>query len=98
MKRITLGTIATYLILLLWSLVVLFPLYTMLVNSVKPHEAIFRNPFNIYWPPTFDGYRHRLERRPLRPLLPQQHLCHADVAAAHRLPGVHGVLCPGQLA
>ena len=56
MKRLTLGTVATYLILLLWSLVVLFPLYTMVVNSVKPSREIFRNPFNIYLPPTFDGF------------------------------------------
>ena len=56
MKRISWGTIATYLILFAWSLVVLFPLYTMLVNSVKPSREIFRNPFNIYWPPTFDGF------------------------------------------
>lgn len=56
MKKLKLSTVATYAILIAWSLVVLFPVYTMLVNSVKPQREIFRNPFTPYWPPTFDGY------------------------------------------
>jgi raffinose/stachyose/melibiose transport system permease protein len=42
--------------LILWSLVVLFPLYTMLANSLKPQKQIFRNPFVPPWPITLDGY------------------------------------------
>jgi raffinose/stachyose/melibiose transport system permease protein len=56
MKKLKLSTVATYAILLAWSLVVLFPVYTMLINSVKPQREIFRNPFLPYWPLTFDGY------------------------------------------
>ncbi len=57
MKKLKLSTVATYAILIAWSLVVLFPVYTMLINSVKPQREIFRNPFIPYWPPTFDGYQ-----------------------------------------
>ncbi len=56
MKKLKLSTVATYAILLGWSLVVLFPVYTMLINSVKPQREIFRNPFTPHWPLTFDGY------------------------------------------
>lgn len=56
MKKLKLSTVATYAILLGWSLVVLFPVYTMLINSVKPQREIFRNPFMPHWPLTFDGY------------------------------------------
>ena len=57
MKKLKLSTVATYAILIAWSLVVLFPLYTMVINSVKPQREIFRNPFLPYWPPTFDGFQ-----------------------------------------
>ena len=56
MRRPKLTTLGTYAVLLLWSAVVIFPLYTMLVNSVKPQKEIFRNPFDIHWPFIFDGY------------------------------------------
>lgn len=57
MRKLRPSTIATYAILLSWSLVVLFPIYTMLINSLKPQRQIFRNPFVPPWPPTFDGYQ-----------------------------------------
>lgn len=57
MKRIKPSKLATYGILIAWSLVVLFPIYTMLINSVKPKREIFRNPFAPPWPVTFEGYQ-----------------------------------------
>lgn len=57
MKKLKLSTVATYTILVAWCLVVLFPVYTMLINSVKPQREIFRNPFLPHWPLTFDGYQ-----------------------------------------
>lgn len=45
-----------YVILSLWSLLVLFPVWTMLVNSMKKQLDIFRNPFVFPMPPNFDGY------------------------------------------
>lgn len=52
------GQILSHVILVAWSLVVLVPLWTMLVNSLKDKREIFRSPFS--WPTgemrTFDGY------------------------------------------
>lgn len=45
-----------YLILSVWSLIVLFPVWTMLVNSLKKQLDIFRNPFAFPIRPNFDGY------------------------------------------
>ena len=47
---------AGYLILSLWSLIVLFPLWTMLVNSLKVQLQIFMNPFSFPTKPTLAGY------------------------------------------
>lgn len=47
---------ASHGVLLLWSLVVLIPLWTMLINSVKPSREIFRNPFGLPSAFTFEGY------------------------------------------
>ena len=44
-------------ILVFWSLIVLFPLWTMLVNSLKPKREIFRNPYSLPDPVTFEGYQ-----------------------------------------
>ncbi|HRI55943.1 MAG TPA: carbohydrate ABC transporter permease [Anaerolineae bacterium] len=57
MRKLKRSTVATYAILIAWCLVVLFPLYTMLINSVKPQREIFRNPFLPHWPITFDGFQ-----------------------------------------
>lgn len=57
MRKLKGSTIATYGILLAWCVVVLFPLYTMLVNSVKPRRDIFRNPFSVPWPLELEGYQ-----------------------------------------
>jgi len=56
MRRFRLSLVFTYLILSAWALVVLFPVWTMLVNSLKPKRDIFRNPFNFPKHVTFDGY------------------------------------------
>ncbi|HNS00815.1 MAG TPA: carbohydrate ABC transporter permease [Anaerolineae bacterium] len=57
MKKLNRSTVAAYAILIAWCLVVLFPIYTMLINSVKPQREIFRNPFLPHWPITFDGFQ-----------------------------------------
>jgi raffinose/stachyose/melibiose transport system permease protein len=53
------GQFLSHLILLTWSLVVLVPLWTMLVNSMKEKRAIFRSPFDLPTDETrtFDGFR-----------------------------------------
>jgi raffinose/stachyose/melibiose transport system permease protein len=48
--------LVNYLILSAWSLVVLFPVWTMLINSIKKQLDIFRNPFAFPAVPNFDGY------------------------------------------
>lgn len=45
-----------YLILSIWSLIVLFPVWTMLVNSLKRQLEIFKNPFIFPAHPNFEGY------------------------------------------
>ena len=57
MKRIKLSSIATHVVLLAWSAVVLFPLYTMLINSIKPKREIFRDPYGFPSTVTFEGYQ-----------------------------------------
>lgn len=57
MKRFNLSTLATHAVLIIWSAVVLFPLWTMLVNSIKPKRDIFRDPYGLPETITFDGYR-----------------------------------------
>jgi raffinose/stachyose/melibiose transport system permease protein len=57
MRKLRPSVIATYAILIAWSVVVLFPIYTMLINSLKPRREIFRNPFVPPWPVTFEGYQ-----------------------------------------
>jgi raffinose/stachyose/melibiose transport system permease protein len=57
MKRLNLSTLATHAVLIIWSAVVLFPLWTMLVNSIKPKRDIFRDPYGLPETITFDGYR-----------------------------------------
>lgn len=47
---------ASHGVLLFWSLVVLIPLWTMLINSVKPSREIFRSPFGLPSTFTFEGY------------------------------------------
>lgn len=57
MRRFNLATLATHAVLLIWSAVVLFPLWTMLINSIKPKREIFRDPYGLPSTITFDGYR-----------------------------------------
>lgn len=56
MKRSFGAKSAIYAILVVWSLVVLFPLYTMVINSVKRQRDIFKNPFIPPWPVTIEGF------------------------------------------
>lgn len=51
------ATFFTHAILIFWSFIVLFPLWTMLVNSLKPKREIFRHPYNLPNPITFEGYQ-----------------------------------------
>ncbi|HEX2905773.1 MAG TPA: carbohydrate ABC transporter permease [Phototrophicaceae bacterium] len=55
-RRIQISNWVSHGVLLLWSLVVLVPVWTMLINSVKPKKEIFRNPFGLPSEITFDGY------------------------------------------
>ena len=56
MRRSKRNSLLIYLVLGVWSLVVLFPLYTMVANSLKRQKDIFRNPFALPWPLEFDGF------------------------------------------
>lgn len=52
-RKLNLGK---YIILSIWSLIVLFPVWTMLANSLKKQLEIFKNPFAFPTIPNFDGY------------------------------------------
>lgn len=56
MRRSKANSFLIYLVLGVWCLIVLFPLYTMVANSLKRQREIFRNPFLPPWPLDFDGY------------------------------------------
>jgi len=56
LRRSRVNSFLIYLVLGLWCLIVLFPLYTMVANSLKRQRDIFRNPFVPPWPLEFDGY------------------------------------------
>jgi raffinose/stachyose/melibiose transport system permease protein len=56
-RPFSLSRLATYVILGLWSIVVLFPAWTLIVNSLKPKRDIFRDPFGLPDPLTLEGYR-----------------------------------------
>ncbi len=55
-KLFSASSIGSHLVLLFWSLIVLIPVWTMLINSVKPKREIFRNPFGLPSEFTFEGY------------------------------------------
>lgn len=57
MTKVNPSKIATYIILSLWSLVVLFPIWIMIVNSFKPKRDIFRDPFGFPQHFTTSGYQ-----------------------------------------
>jgi raffinose/stachyose/melibiose transport system permease protein len=46
----------TYFVLTLWSLIVLFPIWTLIVNSLKPQKEIFMDPFGLPKHFTTAGY------------------------------------------
>jgi raffinose/stachyose/melibiose transport system permease protein len=56
LRRSKANSFFIYLVLGVWCLIVLFPLYTMVANSLKRQRDIFRNPFVPPWPLEFDGY------------------------------------------
>lgn len=47
----------TYIVLSAWSVIVLFPIWTLIVNSFKPQKQIFKDPFGLPETFTLDGYR-----------------------------------------
>ena len=47
----------TYVVLTIWSVIVLFPIWTLLINSFKPQKQIFKDPFGLPDTFTLDGYR-----------------------------------------
>ena len=47
----------TYIVLSVWSVIVLFPIWALVVNSFKPQKQIFKDPFGLPDTFTLDGYR-----------------------------------------
>jgi raffinose/stachyose/melibiose transport system permease protein len=56
MTRKQLSQIPTYILLTIWSLIVLFPIWTLVINSFKPQKEIFRDPFGLPKTFTLAGY------------------------------------------
>jgi raffinose/stachyose/melibiose transport system permease protein len=57
MSRNFLSRISTYILLTAWSVIVLFPIWTLVVNSFKPQKEIFRDPFGLPKNFTLEGYQ-----------------------------------------
>lgn len=56
MKRTGSSLFFTHLILGTWSLIVLFPIWTLIINSFKVQKDIFADPFGLPKQFTFNGY------------------------------------------
>lgn len=56
MRRPKISKILTYVILSVWSLIVLFPIWTLLINSFKIQKDIFADPFGLPKHFTLNGY------------------------------------------
>jgi raffinose/stachyose/melibiose transport system permease protein len=56
MRRFSASALAKHTILIGWCLIVLFPIWTMVINSVKPRLDIFKSPFGLPTAITFEGY------------------------------------------
>jgi raffinose/stachyose/melibiose transport system permease protein len=54
--RRSLSLTFTYVVLTIWSVIVLFPLWTLIVNSFKTQKDIFADPFGLPPHPTTAGY------------------------------------------
>jgi raffinose/stachyose/melibiose transport system permease protein len=59
-RKLRYSNLGTYLVLGAWSFVVLFPIWTMLVNSFKPKRDIFLDPFGFPTTFTVEGYQNAL--------------------------------------
>ena len=46
-----------YLVLTIWAAIVMFPLWTLVVNSFKPQKEIFSSPFGLPQHFTVEGYK-----------------------------------------
>jgi raffinose/stachyose/melibiose transport system permease protein len=57
MRKFRLSNLITYIILTSWCLLVLFPIWTMVINSFKPQREIFRDPFGLPSTFTLSGYQ-----------------------------------------
>lgn len=57
MSRKNITLIPKYILLTIWSVIVLFPIWTLIVNSFKPQKEIFRDPFGLPKDFTFAGYQ-----------------------------------------
>ncbi len=56
MRRFQFSKFLTYLILSVWSLIVLFPIWTLVINSFKVQKDIFADPFGLPKNFTVNGY------------------------------------------
>jgi raffinose/stachyose/melibiose transport system permease protein len=59
-RKLRFSNLGTYLILSLWVVIVLFPLYTMIVNSLKNQREIFKSPYALPKSLTLSGYQNAL--------------------------------------
>ncbi|MBI9048944.1 MAG: carbohydrate ABC transporter permease [Anaerolineaceae bacterium] len=56
MRASRINEFLSYLVLSIWSLIVLFPIWTLIVNSLKSQKGIFADPFGLPKVLSFDGY------------------------------------------
>jgi len=56
MRRTGSSLLLTHLVLASWSLIVLFPIWTLIINSFKIQKDIFADPFGLPHKYTFNGY------------------------------------------
>jgi len=59
-RKLRLSNLGVYAILSVWAVIVLFPLWTMIVNSFKNQRDIFKDPFGLPKNFTLNGYQNAL--------------------------------------
>ena len=88
--------IGSHIVLIFWTFLVLFPLWTMIINSFKFKFDIYTDPFGLPKKWNFESYA-SVNRRRLFLIFPQQPFCNTRFDFFGVALWCDGVLCVGQL-
>lgn len=61
-RRFKISTAVMYIVLTLWSLTTIYPLFWIVNNSFKVSRDVMNNSFAISWDPVFVNYQNAFDR------------------------------------